>query len=372
MNKKNKKINMFLIILGIVLIISISIFIYFTFKEDDNEIKYNDPKRIAERYVKAILSNDFSTAYKYINIPQDMITSKSDFEEFIKSKKYYNDLKGRKYKSIKEISTESYEVSLVNENGDILIIDVELVERTINDFRVDESDYLVYDYKISIPKASDLYFNNTLIDKSYIKEMSTHEDTYVFPLIAKSKKKARVETVFGTKELDISIENKENDEYDKVTVDFNNEEMKKKAYDFVKTTWNDMFTQYTKKSKISKVKKYFDSKFKDADIKKVYTTAFDKITKGKTAIGKYEKYNISKIIDNPNQKNIVIDNEFVTLNFGYTLKWRWKYLNANSAVNMSMNRYSSIKLRYDGQKFMIYDIIDNGLFNYANQYTRDF
>ena len=55
-----------------------------------------------------------------------------------------------------------------------------------------------------------------------------------------------------------------------------------------------------------------------------------------------------------------------------TLKWKWKYSGANSSVKMSMNRYSSIVLRVKGDSFVIYDVSDNGLFNYTSQYTRDF
>ena len=48
------------------------------------------------------------------------------------------------------------------------------------------------------------------------------------------------------------------------------------------------------------------------------------------------------------------------------------YISANSAVKMSMNRYSSIILRYDGENFKIHKIVDPGLFDYVSQYTRDF
>ena len=37
-----------------------------------------------------------------------------------------------------------------------------------------------------------------------------------------------------------------------------------------------------------------------------------------------------------------------------------------------MNRYSSIVLKVKDDSFVIYDITDEGLFNYASQYTRDF
>lgn len=375
MRKKNKYITIALLILGLILLTGICVFLFITFKEDESEIKFNNPKKIAEKYVKAIISGDFATAYKYIDMPQDMMSSKNDFENFIKNKNYYNDIEGKKYKEIREVSTDSYQVLLDDKYGNILIINVDLIQRTINDFRVSEPDYIVNGYTVSIPRGCDLYFDNVLIDKSYISKDSSNMDVYVFPNIASSKKIAKVDGYFGSKEVELNITNLEDDDSEiedtVITLEFNNAETKKKAYNFIKSTWNDMYTQYTKNSKVSKIRKYFDSRISDSDIKKVYTKAFDKISKGKTSIGKYDKYSMSKVVDGKKESKIH-DNEFVTINFGYTLKWRWKFLNADSAVNMSMNRYSSIKLKYDGQKFTIYDIIDEGLFNYANQYTRDF
>ena len=94
--------------------------------------------------------------------------------------------------------------------------------------------------------------------------------------------------------------------------------------------------------------------------------------KGRTNIGEYNNYSLTKIIDNKDDPNMVLSDELIKLNFGYTLKWRWKYRGANSAVRMSMNRYSSVTLKVVGDSFLIHDVEDSGLFNYASQYTRDF
>ena len=370
MDKKNKKMTIALIIFGILLLSLICIFLYIAFKEDDNEIKYNNPKRIAEKYVKAILEKDYSTAYKYIYMPQDMISSKKDYEEYIKTKKYYKDLEGKKYKDIVEISTESYQVLLNDKDDNILKINVDLIERTINDFRVDEGDFIVPNVKITVPKGTTVKINDFELDENYLDSDTTYTKDYVIPNISKSKKKITLDNVFGSKEEEIELKDEDN-EYE-FTIDLNKEEMKNKAYDFIKDAWNNMYINYKSKKKVSTVKKYFDSKFKTKDINKIYKTAFNKITKGRTQIGEYNNYKISKIIDRPGVENVVKSNEFIVLNFGYTLNWKWKFLKGDSSVKMTMNRYSSICLKYDGKNFVIYDIIDNGLFNIANQYIRDF
>ena len=94
--------------------------------------------------------------------------------------------------------------------------------------------------------------------------------------------------------------------------------------------------------------------------------------KGRTSIGEYNNYKITKIIDNKEEPNMVISDELVKINFGYVLTWRWKYIGANSAVKMSMNRYSSVTLKVKDDSFVIHNVEDSGLFNYASQYTRDF
>ena len=370
MDKKNKKMTIALIILGILLLSGICIFLYFAFREDDNEIKYNNPKRIAEKYVRAILEGDYATAYKYIYMPQDMISSKKDYEEFIKTKKYYNDLEGKKYKDIVEISTESYQVLLSDKDDNILKINVDLIERTINDFRVDEGDFIIPNVKITVPKGTTVKVNDFELDENYIDGDSTYTKDYLIPNISKSKKHIILDNVFGSKEEDIELKDEDN-EFE-FTIDLNKEEMKNKAYNFVKNAWNDMYNNYKKKKKVSTIKKYFDSKFTTKDLNKIYKTAFKKITKGRTQIGEYNSYKITKMIDNPEEDNVVKSNEYIRISFGYTLNWKWKYLLGDSAVKMSMNRYSSVVLKYDGQNFKFYDIIDNHLFDYANQYTRDF
>jgi len=125
-------------------------------------------------------------------------------------------------------------------------------------------------------------------------------------------------------------------------------------------------------SKIDSVKKYFDEEVMDSEIKLYYKTGFDKMKKGRTNIGEYNKYKITKIIDNKNEPSLVISDDLITLNFGYVLKWRWKYYRFDSAVRMYMNRYSSITLKVKDDSFLIYNVDDGGFFNYSSQYTRDF
>ena len=224
-------------------------------------------------------------------------------------------------------------------------------------------------YIIKVPKNTKMYIDELLVEDSFKTSSTMYIDTYTLPYISKTTKSIKLENKLGSKELELKVDEEKNEQVFKIEL---SEDLKNKAYDFIKNSWNTMYKNYRNKKNVSTVKKYFYDEFTTSDINKIYKTSFKKITKGLTSIGEFNNYNISNIVDNKKEKSYIESDEIITVNFGYTLKWRWKYINADSAVKMSMNRYSSIMLKYDGQKFAIYDIIDNGLFNYANQYTRDF
>ena len=367
--KENRKELIVFICISLVLLSGIVISVFFLFKKNNDELVFNNPDAIVNNYFNAIMNHDFSTAYKYIYLPQDCFSNKEDFKEYIKSKTYYDDLEKSHIESIKEISTGSYQILLKTNDNSELKININLIERTINDYRIDENDFYMSGYIIKVPKNTKMYIDELLVEDSFKTSSTMYIDTYTLPYISKTTKSIKLENKLGSKELELKVDEEKNEQVFKIEL---SEDLKNKAYDFIKNSWNTMYKNYRNKKNVSTVKKYFYDEFTTSDINKIYKTSFKKITKGLTSIGEFNNYNISNIVDNKKEKSYIESDEIITVNFGYTLKWRWKYINADSAVKMSMNRYSSIMLKYDGQKFAIYDIIDNGLFNYANQYTRDF
>ena len=371
MEKKNRS-NLIIIIVAIVLFLLIVFGVYyFLFKNDDpNEIKYNKPQYMAKNYIQSLINDDYSIAFKYIYLPQDASINKADFESYIKSKEIYKDINKMKINKVKEKSTLEYEIELVDSKDNSLKINVDLVERTVNDYRVDENDLYILDYKVNIPKNTKLYISDYLIDESFKTRSGDLEDTYVIPAIAKNKKVFKLENKLSTNEIEVDVNDESNNK--NLEIELNDEELKKKAYDYIKNTWNKIYTEYKNKSKVDKIKGFFDENVSSDEIDKIYNTSMKKITKGRTEIGEFNSYNITSIVDSKKESSKVITDELLTINFGYSLSWKWKYINANSAVKMSMNRYSSIMLKYDGENFKIYKVIDPGLFDYVSQYTRDF
>ena len=369
MKNREKSIKNIIIVIGILLILVIIVILFFSFKESD-EITYNNPKKMATNYVEALISGDYSRAFKYIYLPQDSFVNKKDFEEYVKNHNSYSKIKGKKLSEIIDNEDNSFKVSVVDDKGGIIRFDLLILDRTINDYRIDEGDIFVSDYVMNVPSNTDIYIDNVLVDKGMITRKTKNEDMYVLPAIASSTKKIKLYTPLSEKEEEI-IPSSENDGTH-FKIELNNDELKTKALNYIMKTWNSMYSEYTKGSKIDSVKKYFDEEVMDSEIKLYYKTGFDKMKKGRTNIGEYNKYKITKIIDNKNEPSLVISDDLITLNFGYVLKWRWKYYRFDSAVRMYMNRYSSITLKVKDDSFLIYNVDDGGLFNYSSQYTRDF
>ena len=274
-----------------------------------------------------------------------------------------------KIDSINNDDSNTYNVSLSDSNGNSIKIDVEVIERTINDYRIDESDIYINNYLFSVPKNTTVYIDDYEVDKSLIAKENNNQDYYLLPAIASNEKTFKLVNKLATNETKV-IPSESNDAY-KFSIKIS-DDLKNRAYSFIKDTWNSMYNSYYNKENVSNVMKFFDKKYEENDVKEYYTKSFNKISTGLTSIGKYQNYKISSIIDKPVDPCVVVTDELIKVNFGYTLKWKWKYSGANSSVKMSMNRYSSIVLKVMGDSFVIYDVSDSGLFNYTSQYTRDF
>lgn len=369
MKDKEKRLKNIILFIGLLFILIIIVILGYSFR-DDGEIKYNNPKKMAVDYVESMTKGDYARAFKYIYLPQDAFVNKGDFEEYIKNNSSYKDIEGKHISEIVDNEDNTFKISVSDSKGNITRFEISILDRTVNDYRVDESDIFVTDYVMNVPSNTDLYIDDILVDKSMITRKTNNEDMYVLSAIAGTNKKIKLKNSISEKEIEI-VPSSENDGTH-YKLELNNDELKNKAYAFIKNTWNAMYSEYTKGSKMSVVKKYFDEDVMDSEIKLYYKTGFDKMKKGRTNIGEYNNYSLTKIIDNKDDPNMVLSDELIKLNFGYTLKWRWKYRGANSAVRMSMNRYSSVTLKVVGDSFLIHDVEDSGLFNYASQYTRDF
>ena len=370
---KGKAKTVFLII-TLVLVFSIIFGLYFTlfYGRDKNEIKFNNPSLLVESYVSSLINEDYVRAYQHINLPYNSFVNKDDYIKYIKQKKYYNQLvKYNTITSIDENEALAYIVTLEDNKGNLIKLDINLIERTVNDYRVDESDLYVENFKLTVPKGTKVTIDDMLVNEDALNKSDKYNDIYILPTIAKNNKKFVLENELGSKEMKIYIT--ENTKEKSINIELSNNELKNRAYNYIKETWNEICECYEQDKDVSEVKKYFDESIEESKIKAYYETGLKKISTSVSSLSDFRDFDIVDMVDNPNESNYVTTNDIITLNFGYKLSWNW--YNSNSNIFLAeyyMTRYSSIRLKIVGDSFIIYDVVDNGLFTYASQYTRDY
>ena len=366
-----KKINIKVLgIIASVLIIGILISIYFlNTSKNTNSIPYNNPKKLATTYVESILSADFSKTLKCMYLPQDTFINKEDVEKYFQDKSFYKDIDNMKIKNIIETGYNNYQFTLCDKDDNTFKYNVEIVERTKNDYRVNEKDAYFPKFRISVPKNTQVYINNMLVEETYRKSSNEYDDEFVIPGIAKNTKTIKLENKLGTKEYEI-LADKDNNNLD-LTIELKDEELIKKARNFVKDAWNTMYREYVNGSDTSKIRYLFDEKNTDDTINKYYKNGFNKIKEGTSKSSENINYSISEIVKG-NDDNYILSDDIIDISFGYKLEWKWHVKGYKSGVNKNMRRYSGIRLKIVDNTFKIYDILDSGLFTVNNEYMKEF
>lgn len=362
-----------LLVIGLILIFSIVFGVYFLLFNDNNkDIKYNNPRDLVKSYVTSLIKEDYATAYKHINLPYNSFVNKKDYIDYISSKQYYKELK--KYNKIKNIEEEdalSYLVTLKDKNNNLIKINVYLIERTTRDYRIDESDMYLEGFKLIVPKNTEVVIDGIRVNDEVYTKSDKYTDTYTLPAIAKNKKNVVLKNRLGSKELLLDVNGESNEE--ELTIELTNNDIKNRAFDYIKEVWNEMYEHYDDDDDVSSIKNNFDPSVSESKIKSYYESGFDKISAGPSDISRFGNYEIVEVVDNPNEKCLITTDEIITVNFGYELAWDW--MNTRARISLSqhnMRRYSSIRLRIVQNHFVIYDVVDSGLFSYASQYTLDY
>ena len=364
------KMRIVLLVIALILLFSIVFGLCYTLFYSSDELKYNNPRDLVKSYVNSLIKEDYSLSYKYINLPYNSFVNKDDYIKYIKNKGYYGELKNyNKIKNIEEESALSYLVTLVDKKDNSVKLDISLIERTVNDYRIDESELYVENFKLSVPKGTKVTIDGMVANDEVKSRGDKLTDIYILPAIAVNTKKVILENDLGKKEVDLEITSESKDE--KIVMELTDNDMKNKAYNYVKDTWNRMYEDFENEKSLEEIKKYFDENVSENRIKNYYETGFNRIQTTGTSNSDFRDFDIVDMRDNPSEKNYIETNDIITLNFGYELSWNW-YNRSIFLHEDHMTRYSSIKLKVVDDSFVIYEVVDSGLFNYASPYTRDY
>ena len=361
-----------LIIISVVLLIFIGVSLYIISNNNsDNSgtIPYNSPKKLAKLYVESIIKDDYSTAIKCLSLPQDSFITKEDVETYIKNKSFYKEFKEKSIKEIVEIDYNDFQFILNDKDDNTFKYNVEVNERTINDYRINEEELYIEKYKFIVPKNSKVYIDDMLVSSDFIKNSGEYEDEYVIPAIGRNKQIFKVTNKIGTKEYEIEP-NEDNNNYEFI-MELENKELLEKAYKFIQNAWNKMYEEYDDDNDVNKIKYLFDDKFNNEQIKGYYNKGFNNISKGTSSSSE----NIEFVFDsyrNGKDKNYIVSDDLIDISFGYRLEWYWHIKGYKSKVYKYMTRYSGIRLKATDDGFKIYDVLDKGLFNLANEYLKEY
>ncbi len=346
--------------------------IHISFGKDAYEAKKADDE--ARNFVNALMKEDNNKIFKCIDVPESDFLSKDDIKNYL-PKSSYQDIIGLKGK-ITSITlgsgTTSRTATVVISTGNLnqvstksVIVKCNLMDN--NRWKVDLSDVYVKNWKISVPGGSSIEIDGKKVEEKYKTETKDLNDIYTIPAIVKSEKEIKVSTTnFGEETQKITPSSSSSAKTIQISP---NEDVIKSAYEFIKNTWNSMYKEYIAGSDISSVTKYFDTSVSNETIESCYKSGFNSLTKGSSGY-KYVNYVMTNVVDSKNKKNYISSNDVITLNFGYTLNWNWEFGYANDL--RTMNRYSSIALKKDGDSWKIYDVTDSKLFSYSSQYTKNF
>jgi hypothetical protein len=333
------------------------------------------PDRVSKDYLENLISKNYSEAFKFINLPENSFVDANEYSEYVQKKDSFKKLTESKIKSkTEDLLTDNkatYTYTLTA-NDKEYTVKVDLV-KSENGWKVEDKFY-IEKYSILVPKDTKFYINDKLVPTSLIAKTNVGTnnlcDQYLIPAIYESQKKLKVESSFGTYEEDLSTVSS-NSGY-QIKIVLTDEDLVKKAQDFIKDMWNDMYVQYEKGTDVAEIKnKYFDDNITLDTVNTYYKNGFKEMINNSSKTN-YSNLKITDIInrtDKEGYENYICANDILSINFGYSAYYEWHFMNQGP---YKMNRYSKMRLRYNNGEFKVYEVSDEKFFTYLNSFTKEF
>lgn len=367
--KPQKKSKKTLFIGGIVLGILISIILVLILMLGGSS---NNPAKIAKKYVNALISQKYDEAFGYVFLPENAFVDSNDYFEHIKTRPYFSTIRTQKIESISEDYTtdqeSEYKVSVKNPDNTITNYKIHFKKNYNNEWKIVENNLYIDNWEIIIPGNTKFYINEKEVSRTYIKKLFGVKEKYIIPAISSNKKNFKFENSLQTKEFEYTPTGGNSGE--EIYFELTDNNLKNKAYEYIKTTWNSIYTDYINGVNVSDVaKKYFVEGMDINLVEEYYTKSFDSLTRGSSGY-KYINYSLIEVVDRKNADNYIISDDVITLNFGYKLTWQWSFSMANEMREMT--RFSKIRLKIDGDSFKIFEVPDTDFFSESNQFISQY
>ncbi len=373
-NKQKKKMDkqtLFRIIAASVIVLGIAVYFIF-FHKVEKPTDEGDPKSVTTAYFQYLVDGRYREAIKYVYLPEDSYVTEDDYFMFTQSNSNFKDILGNGIKDIRKTSkTETKAVYIVSLNND-RDYTVNLDMLSDGNWRVIVEDLYLENWKVEVPGSSKLYIDGSLVPKSLSKANDKGHDVYTIPAIGPYKKEFKVETSFDelTKKFEVAGSNSG----EEIKLELKKEDEINSALAYIKEMWNGMYKDYVDGTPNKDVLvKYFDTNFKEADMKTAFKENFDKLSGIGNKQYTYKDVEMESVIVNPDKKQMIEGNNVIRIEFGYKLNTTVDYIYEGSKdVTKSMTRYSSIKLTKTNDGYRINEITDDKLFNYLKYTVQEY
>lgn len=272
-------------------------------------------------------------------------------------------------KVIDKSATKYYTRTLKNGDESGEPIDISVVLSKDNNWVVSDDSLYAVNYTFRAPSGIKIYANGKEVPKSLVVKSNTGSTgllvDYKLPYVSKSKVKLKAVGTYCNYEGELAVtsNNEYSDDTDYFCCNVSSEE-ETKALDYIKTAWNGLYKEYASGKSSTQVSGYISDKA-DSDTINIIWDGFKSLEKKSS--GGNDNFRMSTVVKNEDYPICYVSDDVVLVNFKYQLQWHYKLANWNE----SLKRKSYILLQKDKTGYKLYKVMDEGLFNHVNSFTKE-
>lgn len=336
--------------------------------------KENSPEKVSTDFIEALISKDYKTVLKIIGKDEDDSFITESSIEFYLPRSTYSDVEDISADTV-DVAFTGYRnktktdsecvVSAVNKNTSAtkdFIVPCSMNKN--NQWVVDGNEFYYTEFSFITASGVAVTANGKEVPDSMVVSKtgtSNTESVYTLPYVGKDDAHIKLSCDNYIYEADISPATSNGTENADTVLSPVSDEDKKACEDFIKTSYNDMYSDYLDGAKASDLNKYIASDA-DTDICNQILSGFKSMSND--GYNGNSDFKLSKCI--VSETNWVSD-DLVYVDFKYQLDWVYNL----AKWNLNTKRLSNILLKKEDGKFKIYEPTDSKLFTECNRFTQE-
>lgn len=328
------------------------------------------PKKIANDYIKAYVSQDANKLYNYLKLDGDKtFVSKKIFTDIMKDNKDSNidnyTITGVEYSSSKLKATVKFKYTLKDsraEKSGYIVLTKQKSKKFLffDNWQIDEnlSVTVVNNYTIKVLKDAKISFGGVKLTEKYLdkKESSSKYDVYVLPQVFAFKTviKATLKNGF---EIEDAVTPSSYYSIYTVNIDENSlsSKEKKKIVTLAKSSLNNIYSSAIANKPFSEIKSSFENKNVDiTSLEKDYNDFLQKLSNSFSTLTSFSIDDISIYDIEMEDENMQVE---LKVNYDYEIKYK-DFSDQEKTKKNSDYDYMTITLTYDNGNFYLVGLDD--------------